>query len=51
METVDGDSVTARLAGRDVKLVKGDAPQRVGAYDVSLTEVSGEDVSLRVVGR
>lgn len=51
VETVDGDSVTARVAGREVKLVKGEAPQRAGAYDVSLTEVSGEDVSLRVVGR
>ncbi len=51
VETVDGDSVTARVAGRDVKLVNGDAPQRVGAFDVSLTKVSGEDVSLSVVER
>ncbi len=48
---VETESVTARVAGRDVKLVKGEAPQRVGAYDVSLIEVSGEDVSVRVVGR
>lgn len=42
---------TARVAGRGVKLVKGEAQQRVGAYDASLIEVSGEDVSVRVVGR
>jgi hypothetical protein len=39
------------VAGREARLRPGEAPQRVGAYDVSLTEVSGEDVSVRVVGR
>ena len=47
--TVDGDSVTARIAGADAKLVKGEA-QRVAGYRVTLTEVDGEDVTLRVVG-
>jgi hypothetical protein len=48
--TVDGDSVTARIAGQDAKLVKNEA-QRVAGYRVTLTEVDGEDVTLRVVGR
>jgi hypothetical protein len=50
VETVDDDSVTARVGGRDVKLLKGEK-QAVGAYDVTLTEISGDDVTLRVVGR
>jgi hypothetical protein len=48
--TVDGSSVTARIAGKDAKLVKDEA-QRVGGYTVTLTEADGENVSLRVVGR
>jgi len=51
VETVDAAFVTAHVAGRDARLRPGEAPQRVGAYDVSLTEVSGEDVSVRVVKR
>jgi hypothetical protein len=47
--TVDGSSATARVAGKDAKLVKGE-PQTVGGYEVTLTEVDGEDVKLRVVG-
>jgi hypothetical protein len=47
--TVDAGSVTAHIAGKDAKLVKGEA-QRVAGYRVTLTEVDGEDVTLRVVG-
>ena len=47
--TVDGDSVTARVAGEDAKLVKDEA-QEVAGYRVTLTEAEGEDVTLRVVG-
>jgi translation initiation factor IF-1 len=49
VETVDGKSVTARIAGKNVKLVKGEM-QRVEGYDVTLTDVDGEDVSIRIVG-
>jgi hypothetical protein len=47
--TVDGSSATARIAGKDAKLVKGEM-QRVAGYEVTLTEVDGEDVKLRIVG-
>lgn len=49
VETIDGRSVTGRIAGKDVKLVT-DELQRVEGYDVTLTDVDGEDVSIRVVG-
>ena len=47
--TLDVDSVTARIAAQDVTLAKG-RTQRVAGYDVTLTTVDGEDVSLRIVG-
>jgi hypothetical protein len=49
VETIDGKSVTARIAGKNVKLVKGET-QRVEGYDVTLSEVEGEDVTIRIVG-
>lgn len=45
--TVDGSSATVQIAGKDAKLVKGES-QRVAGYEVALTEVDGEDVTLRV---
>jgi len=47
--TVDGPSATVRIAGMDAKLVK-DESQRVAGYQVTLTEVDGKDVTLRIVG-
>lgn len=47
--TVDDQSATVRIADRDAKLVKGQ-PQRVAGYEVTLTEVDGEDVTLRISG-
>lgn len=49
VETVDGGSATVEIAGKNAKLVTGE-PQRVGGYEVTLTEVDGQDVSVRVVG-
>ena len=46
---VDGASATVRIAGRDAKLVR-DERQRVAGYDVTLSEVHGDDVTLRIVG-
>jgi hypothetical protein len=46
--TVDGSSATVRIAGEDAKLAK-DVPQRVAGYEVTLTEASGKDVTLRIV--
>lgn len=45
--TVDGESATVKIAGTDAKLVKGQA-QRVGGFEVTLTEADGEDVTLRI---
>ena len=42
--------MTARIAGKDAKLVKDEA-QRVAGYRVTLTELDDEQVTLRVVGR
>ena len=50
MVTVDQGSVTARIAGKDAKLVT-DEEQRVGSYDVTLRKIEGDKVTLRVVGR
>jgi len=36
-----------QIAGKDAKLVKGES-QRVAGYEAALTEVDGEDVTLRV---
>lgn len=47
--TVEDGSVTLRIAERDVKLGE-DKPRRVDGYRVTLTEVDGEDVTLRIVG-
>jgi hypothetical protein len=47
--TVDGSSATVRIAGQDAKLVT-DQPQRVAGYEVTLTDIDGEDVTLRIVG-
>ena len=48
--TVDQGSVTARIAGKDAKLVTNEE-QRVGSYDVTLRKIDGDNVTLRVVGR
>lgn len=45
---VDEKSVIGLVGGQNVKLVEND-PQRVGDYRVTLTEVDGEHVTLRVV--
>lgn len=45
---VDKNSVIGLVAGQNVKLIEND-PQRVGDYRVTLTEVDGEHVTLRVV--
>jgi hypothetical protein len=47
--TIDAGSVTARIARRDAKLVTDEA-QPVAGYRVTLTELDGEQVTLRVVG-
>jgi len=47
--TVHSSSANAQVAGKDAKLVK-DEPQQVAGYEVTLTEVDGEDVTLRING-
>ena len=47
---VEDETVTARVAGKEAMLAKG-RRQRVGRFDVTLTEVDGEDITLRIVGR
>lgn len=48
--TVDGSSATVKIAGKDAKLVKGER-QSVAGYDVTLSEVDGQDVTVRIVGQ
>jgi len=49
VETIDGRSATVEIAGKDAKLIRGEA-QRIAGYAVTLTEVEGQDVTVRIVG-
>lgn len=50
VERVAGQSATVQIAGEDAKLIK-DEPQRVAGYEITLTEVDGDDTTLRIVGQ
>jgi hypothetical protein len=47
VEAIAEDTVIVRVAGREAKLER-DEPRKIGAYDVTLTRVDGDDVDLRV---
>jgi len=47
--TVGAGSATVRVAGRKARLVKN-RERSVAGYMVTLTEVDGEDVALRIAG-